>query len=60
MTSKEDLKKIYRTAIDAVNPEKAIHACLRLKKNILELYADDKNFLRPWEISSSPAPPIQM
>ena len=60
MISKEDLKKIYRAAIDAANPEKAIHDCLRLKKNILELYADAKIFLRPWEISLSPAPPIQM
>ncbi len=44
MISKEDLKKIYRAAIDAANPEKAIHDCLRLKKNILELYADAKIF----------------
>ncbi len=60
MISKEDLKKIYRAAIDAANPEKAIHDCLRLKKNILEVYADDKIiFLRPWEISLSPAHPYK-
>ena len=37
MTAKEDLKKIYQAAIEAANPEKAIHDCLRLKDTRLEL-----------------------
>lgn len=42
MTTKNNLKKIYEAAIEAANPEKAIHACLRLKNNTLELYANNE------------------
>lgn len=42
MTPKDNLKKIYEAAIEAANPEKATHVCLRLKKNILELYENDE------------------
>jgi hydroxypyruvate reductase len=42
MTARQDLKKIYQAAIEAVNSEKAIHDNLRLKNNILEVYAGDK------------------
>ncbi len=42
MTAKDNLKKIYRAAIEAANPEKAIHGCLKLRNNILELWENDK------------------
>ena len=42
MTTKNNLKNIYEAAIEAANPEKAIHACLRLKNNILELSANNE------------------
>lgn len=42
MTTKDNLKKIYEAAIEAANPEKAIHACLRINNNVLELYTKDK------------------
>jgi glycerate 2-kinase len=42
MTTKENLEKIYQAAIGAADPEKAIHACLRLKDNLLELYTDNE------------------
>ncbi|MBU0970707.1 MAG: DUF4147 domain-containing protein, partial [Proteobacteria bacterium] len=38
MTTKENLEKIYLAAIEAADPEKAVHACLRIKNNRLELY----------------------
>jgi len=42
MRARQDLEKIYQAAIDAADPEKAVHACLRLENNILKLGADDK------------------
>jgi len=39
---REEIKKIYRAAIEAVNPEKAIKACLTLENGILKLRSDNK------------------
>jgi hydroxypyruvate reductase len=42
MTAREDLKKIYRAAIDAADPEKAVHACLRLENTRLSPMSNNK------------------
>jgi glycerate 2-kinase len=42
MSAREDLKKIYRAAIEAVNPETAIKSCLTLDKGILKLCTNDE------------------
>ena len=46
MTTKENLEKIYQAAIEAADPEKAIHACLRRKDNLLELYTVNETIER--------------
>ncbi|MCP4719385.1 MAG: DUF4147 domain-containing protein, partial [Desulfobacteraceae bacterium] len=42
MTPRQDLKKIYLAAIEAVNPEKAIASCLTLDKDILKLRSNNE------------------
>ncbi len=39
---RENLKKIYRAAIEAVNPEKALASCLSLDKGILKVCSNRK------------------
>ncbi len=42
MTPQESLKRIYTTAIEAVNPEKAIKDCLEVDNGILKLGSDNE------------------
>ncbi|MBA3012282.1 MAG: glycerate kinase [Proteobacteria bacterium] len=42
MTPRTDLKKIYQAAIAAVDPEKAVHFCLHLEKDVLNLCSNQQ------------------